>query len=81
MTKKLKEMLFSGTGNNESLGGLFQWPNAFKKYGSGGECSAHLIKEFLEDNDIIQVNYTPANPTYVSGIRDVLGANFQGGDL
>lgn len=56
-----------------TMSGLFAWQAAFKRFGGEGELSANLTREFMEHFDVIHVNYTPGNPSYVAAIRDVLG--------
>lgn len=70
--------LFSGmdaieSGNRLVLGGLFAWEKAFHVYGSRGYKSANLVKDLLEEFDLIHVNYTPRNASYIAAIRDSLG--------
>ncbi len=55
------------------LSGLYQWSNAFQKYGSCGEIHPLWRKEEIEDYDIIHVNYTPSNIQLPTVIRNELG--------
>jgi len=55
------------------LGGLFNWPVAFDTHGKKGDMSANLTKELIEQFDIIHVNYTPSNASYIAAIRDAIG--------
>lgn len=53
--------------------GLFSWVTAFEKYGKHGTMDANISKEHLEESDIIHVNVTPTNISYLSAIREALG--------
>lgn len=55
------------------LGGLYQWANAFRKYGSGGTIEPYWRKEDLEKFDVIHINMTPSNIQHISWIRKELG--------
>lgn len=74
---KLKYRLFAGVDIKPGvvLSGLFCWVAAFDKYGKGGEAKASMVKEHLEDFDVVHVNYTPGNASYLGAIRDALGNN------
>jgi len=58
---------------NIVLGGLFCWHRAFNTHGQKGALSANLTRELMEEFDIIHVNYTPGNASYLSAVRDALG--------
>lgn len=75
MAAKMKYMLYSGEveGDDVFISGLFQWRNAFQKFGRGGELSVRIDKDAMEEFDIVHVNYTPANPTYITSLRNELG--------
>jgi hypothetical protein len=53
--------------------GLFQWSVAFEKFGKGGVMSADIHKHSLENFDVVHVNYTPGNDSYIAAIRNALG--------
>lgn len=55
------------------LSGLYQWANAFKRYGGGGTIEPLWRKDDLEEYDIIHVNMTPSNLQHISWIRDQIG--------
>jgi len=57
------------------LGGLFNWPVAFDTHGKKGDMSANLTRELIEEFDIIHVNFTPGNASYIAAIRDAIGFN------
>lgn len=80
VTRKLAYQLYSVRHPDEVdyrlfMPGLFQWPAAFELYGRLGEMKAHIQKEELERHDIVHVNYTPTNSTYLSALRNELGNN------
>jgi glycosyltransferase involved in cell wall biosynthesis len=56
-----------------TMGGLLCWPKAFSIYGRLGEKSANTAKDHLERFDVIHVNYTPRNASYISALRESLG--------
>jgi len=47
--------------------------NAFRAGGGVGETFATTDRHYLEDYDIVHVNYTPGHPSYVEAIRRSLG--------
>ncbi len=55
------------------MSGLFAWGSVFERFGGKSDYSANLTREFMEKYDVIHVNYTPGNASYVAAIRDVLG--------
>lgn len=55
------------------MSGLFSWVTAFQEFGGRGESSALTARDWLEQFDYIHVNFTPGNPNYIDGIKDVLG--------
>lgn len=55
------------------LSGLYQWANAFKRFGKGGTIDALWRREDLEEYDIVHINMTPSNLQHISVIRDELG--------
>jgi glycosyltransferase involved in cell wall biosynthesis len=76
MTRKLGYMLYSGPVNRDMrlmVPGLFLWAAAFEKHGKFGQLSTDIKKESLENFDVVHVNYTPTNASYISAIRDALG--------
>ena len=78
MTNKLGYTLYSARLPNEEdvrlfAPGLFQWVAAFEKYGKFGRMSPHVDKHELEDSDIVHVNYTPTNESYIAALREELG--------
>jgi hypothetical protein len=76
MAKRLKYLMWSGaaqTVKDNIPSGLFMWAEAFKRHGLQGEMNANLVKEYLENFDIVHVNWTPANASYISGVRSTLG--------
>ncbi|MFA5053063.1 MAG: hypothetical protein WC565_03325 [Parcubacteria group bacterium] len=76
---RYKYCLFSGMDPDETkssdfvMGGLFAWEKAFHVHGGRGCHSSNLSKDLMEEFDIIHVNYTPGNASYIASIRDVLG--------
>jgi len=76
MTKKLSYMLYSGKMSDDvytMVPGLFQWSVAFEKFGKGGTLSADIHRHSLENYDVVHVNYTPRNDSYIAAIRNALG--------
>ena len=76
MTKKLSYMLYSGKMSDDvytMVPGLFQWSVAFEKFGKGGTLSADINRHSLENYDVVHVNYTPRNDSYIAAIRNALG--------
>lgn len=76
MTKKLSYMLYSGKMSDDvytMVPGLFQWSVAFEKFGKGGTMGADIHKSNLENYDVVHVNYTPGNDSYIAAIRNALG--------
>ena len=76
MTKKLSYMLYSGKMSDDvytMVPGLFQWSVAFEKFGKGGALSADIHRHSLENYDVVHVNYTPRNDSYIAAIRNALG--------
>lgn len=55
------------------LSGLYQWANAFARYGKSGTIDAFWRKEDLEEYDIVHINMTPSNLQHISVIKDELG--------
>lgn len=69
-------MLYSGPIPGDMrlfVGGLYNWVAAFEKYGKFGAMNACVKKEVMEEYDIVHVNYTPRNATYISALREELG--------
>ena len=80
MTRRISYCLFSGAqmpaGSDDIvLGGLFNWPVAFDTHGKKGDMSSNLTRELLEEFDIVHVNFTPGNASYIAAIRDSIGVN------
>ena len=76
MTKKLSYMLYSGKMSDDvytMVPGLLQWSVAFEKFGKGGTLSADIHRHSLENYDVVHVNYTPRNDSYIAAIRNALG--------
>ena len=78
MTRRISYCLFSGIdlpeGSDEIvLSGLFSWVPAFREFGKSGTTSTDLACDSLEQYDVIHVNYTPKNASYVAAIRDSIG--------
>ena len=76
MSKKLSYMLYSGKMSDDvytMVPGLFQWSVAFEKFGKGGTLSADIHRHSLENYDVVHVNYTPRNDSYIAAIRNALG--------
>jgi len=55
------------------LSGLFMWPIACQIHGGKGTQNASMIRDELESYDVVHVNYTPGNATYLSALRKILG--------
>lgn len=78
MPTKLSYMLFAGKINDDprvTVPGLFQWTVAFDEFGKSGTMEAEVSKDVIERYDVVHVNYTPGNASYVSVIRNALGNN------
>jgi glycosyltransferase involved in cell wall biosynthesis len=76
MGNKLSYMLYSGKIEGDKrlfVGGLFQWVTAFERYGKFGEMNSCVKREIMENFDIVHVNYTARNATYLSALREELG--------
>lgn len=78
MARKLGYQLFSIRRPDEAdirlfMGGLFKWVDAFERNGRFGRMGANVQRAELEDCDIIGVNYTPSNASYVAALREELG--------
>jgi hypothetical protein len=78
MAFKLGYQLYSIRHPTESdarlfMPGLFSWVTAFEQFGREAIMSANIKKESLENYDIIHVNYTPTNETYITALRNELG--------
>lgn len=57
------------------LSGLYCWTSAFRDAGGKGTMKATMDKDYLEQFDIVHVNFTPGHPTYIQAIREELGKN------
>jgi glycosyltransferase involved in cell wall biosynthesis len=55
------------------LSGLYCWVSAFRDAGGKGVMNARMNKEYMEQFDLIGINYTPGHPTYIQAIRELLG--------
>jgi hypothetical protein len=78
MTKKLGYKLFGGRPEKDMRlfqPGLFQWAHAFEEFGLHGAIDASISRDRLEEHDIVHINFAPANATYTSAIREILGEN------
>jgi hypothetical protein len=53
--------------------GIRSWLTAFRKAGHVGEEYCTLERDYLEQYDIIHVNYTPGHPHYIEAVRSALG--------
>jgi glycosyltransferase involved in cell wall biosynthesis len=78
MAAKLAYQLYSVRHPSEAdsrlfSSGLFAWVEAFARYGREAIMSADIKKENLENYDVIHVNYTPTNETYITALRNELG--------
>ena len=78
MSNKLGYQLYSVRHPNEADSrmfppGLFQWVEAFNRYGKFGKMNANIKKDNLEESDVIHVNVTPTNISYLAALREELG--------
>jgi glycosyltransferase involved in cell wall biosynthesis len=55
------------------MSGLYCWVSAFRDAGGKGTMNAIVNKEYLENFDLVAVNFTPGHPTYIQAIRETLG--------
>ena len=53
--------------------GLFCWVQAFRKSGGVGEMFPSIRKDYLEQYDIVHINYTSGHPSYIEAVRNALG--------
>ena len=77
MSNKLGYQLYSVRHPNEADSrmfppGLFQWVEAFNRYGKFGKMNANIKKDNLEESDVIHVNVTPTNISYLAALREEL---------
>ena len=80
MTHKLGYQLYSVRHPTEADSrmfppGLFQWVEAFNRYGKFGKMNANIKKDNLEESDIIHVNVTPTNISYLAALREEIGTS------
>lgn len=66
-------MVDSESTDRVTMSGLLCWPKAWSIYGRLGEKSANTTRDHLERFDVIHINYTPSNPSYVAAVREALG--------
>lgn len=72
--KQVSYCLFGGEHYKASnVSGLFQWWRAFETFGKRGNVNATLARDHIEEYDLIHVNFTPGNASYISGIRTAIG--------
>jgi hypothetical protein len=59
--------------NETVMSGLFAWGKVFETHGGSWAFSPNLTKDLMEEFDVIHVNYTPGNASYMTAVRDALG--------
>lgn len=55
------------------MSGLYCWTTTFREQGGRGVMRAVTQKDYLEQFDIVMVNWTPGHPSYLAGLKESLG--------